>query len=382
MAEQNEHEGEPADYEEKLAEAARMVEDAFQSFTPQPARTASPADNAETVAAGAQQTMPLRPRSRDALVRVAPHIFRIDLPVPELVSVSNSYVVLGGKRNLIIDAGCNLPEVEEAFDMALSRLDVAWKSVDVFLTHSHFDHCAGLTRIARQGMLVYSGLEDYADRMTPIMGRREFQEAAERVCRAHGVPYDYDPAYFAPMRDTGTDDIRVTTVEDGDTITVGDFRFRCIAARGHDFAQICLYEPTARILVAGDQLLGDLYPPVILESEEDELAQFLESLDRLRDLPVDLVLTGHGSEFSDLPARVDAIKAHYERQLDNVRAVLAEGLIDPGEIAYATTHLPRRKPWEQRSIFGMHTLIGQTMTYLRHLLETGEYTHPELIFHK
>lgn len=338
--------------------------------------------HASQAAAGTAPTVPLRPATRPLVERVAPHIFRIDLPVPEALEPTNSYLVRGGKHNLLIDAGLNLPQTEEAFDEALSRLDVPWKTVDVFLTHSDYDHCAGLTRIARQGMIVYSGMEDYDDRAVPVLAGEAFAEAAERVSAAHGVPYTFDRDYWAPMRDRGEDGIRVSTVEDGDTIKVGDYRFTCIATPGHDPFCICLYEPDAQILVAGDVLLRDSYSSVLLSSDTDELGQYLANLDRIRDLPCKLVLTGHGAEFGDLAARVDATKAHYARQLDNVRAVLARGITDPAEVAYATTTFPRRMPWEERQTFQRNALIGQTMSCLRYLAERGEYDRPDLIVHK
>lgn len=327
--------------------------------------------------------MPLRPRTREPLVRVAPRIFRIDLPVPELTAISNSYLVLGDSRSLLIDCGCNLPEVEEALDLALSRLNVPWKSVDVFLTHSDYDHCAGLTRIGRQSMIVYAGLEDYADRHRPVMACGEaLADCARRVSERHGDVFPFDLEFYAPLRDAGTDEIRVNTLHDGDELAVGTFRFKVIATPGHDAAHLCLYEPNAHLLFSGDHLIADIYPPVFLSDDDDDLAQYLESLAKVRDLDADLVLSGHNEPFTDLSGRVDAIRTHYERQLDQVRGILATGLTDPGEIAYASCCLPRRTPWEERSVFAKICLIGQTMTYLRHLVETGEYTHPELIIHR
>lgn len=394
--------GAAPDYAAKLTEAAEHMEHLMremQQKAPQAGEAAASeaevsatireapatAHNAATVAAGAanKATMPVRSGTRDALVRVAPHIFRLDLPVPELLPTTNSYLVLGGKHSLIIDTGCNLTQTEDAFEEALSRLNVSWNTVDVFLTHSDFDHCAGLTKIARQGMIVYAGMDDYRERTTPIMASGAFAEIARQVCERHNVPYTFDREYLAPMADRGTDDIRVSEVEEGDTLKVGDFRFQCIATPGHNPHHICLYEPNARILVAGDHLLGSQYPSLSLtDVNVDEYAEYLDSLDKVRDLPCDLVLCGHGEEFTDLPGRVDAIKAHFARQLDYARQAIADGITDPGEIAYATTHLPRRTPWEERSVFQFNALVGQTMVLLRHLVETGEYPHPELLVHR
>lgn len=372
------------DYAAKLAVAAQAMERMMGGSAGTRANAVPrPSDNAATVAADTgASTIPIRHGSRELLERVAPHIFRIDLPVPEALDVTNSYVVLGGKHNLIIDAGCNLPQTEDAFDEALSRLDASWKSVDVFLTHSDYDHCAGLTRIGRQGMIVYSAMEDYAERAVPALSCEAFVKAAQRIGEAHGAPCSFDRDYWAPVHDRGTDDIRVSTLEDGDTLKAGDYRFECIAAPGHDKYCMCLYEPTAKILVAGDVLLANSYPGIMLSSDEDELSQYFASLKRIRNLPCNLVLCGHGPEFTDLASRVDETIAHHERQLDNIRGILAQGTSDPLEIAYATTQLPRRRDWEDRSMLGKAILVGQTMTYLRHLMERGEYDHPELIVHK
>lgn len=375
--------GSEADYAARLVVAAQAMERMMGAAADGAGATPRPSDNAATVAAGAQEsTVPICHGTRDLLERVAPHIFRIDLPVPEELDVTNSYLVLGGKHNLIIDAGCNLPQTEDAFEEALSRLDVPWKTTDVFLTHSDYDHCAGLTRIGRQGMIVYSGMEDYADRAKPALSCKPYTEAVERIGAEHGAPCNLDSDYWAPMRDRGTDDIRVSTLEDGDTLKVGDYRFECIATPGHDPYCICLYEPTAKILVAGDVLLGNVYPAITLTADEDAMGQYFASLRRIRDLPCDLVLCGHGPEFTDLAGRVDKTLAHHERQLDNIRDILARGIVDPLEIAYASTQLPRRRNWEDRNMLGRVTLVGQTMAYLRHLLELGEYDHPELIVPK
>ena len=319
---------------------------------------------------------------RDPLVKVAPHIFRIDLPVTEVLPTTNSYIVIGPERSLLIDTGLNIPESKDALDLALSKLNVPWNKVDVFLTHSDLDHAAGLTQIARQTMRVYSGMTDFRQRSTPIMCGEPFFELVERICRDHGTPFEFDRDWWAPMRDRGTDDILVTTLREGDALDVGDYHFEVTATPGHEPSHLCLFDRESGVFVAGDHVMGDSYPSIILSSDTDELGLYLQSLDKIRDVPARIVLTGHGEEFTDLASRVDAIKAHYERQLDNIRAILDTGLTDPAEIAYATTCRPRRKPWGERPLFGQVALVGATMTYLKHLVAIGEYPDQYEIRHK
>ncbi|MDO4400868.1 MAG: MBL fold metallo-hydrolase [Coriobacteriia bacterium] len=326
--------------------------------------------------------IPIVSGRRDPLVKVAPHIFRIDLPVTEVLPTTNSYIVIGPERSLLIDTGLNIPESKDALDLALSKLNVPWSKVDVFLTHSDLDHAAGLTQIARQTMRVYSGMTDFRQRSTPIMCGEPFFELVERICRDHGTPFEFDRDWWAPMRDRGTDDILVTTLREDDMLDVGDYHFEVTATPGHEPSHLCLFDRESGVFVAGDHVMGDSYPSIILSSDTDELGLYLESLDKIRDVPARIVLTGHGEEFTDLAGRVDAIKAHYDRQLDNIRAILDTGLTDPAEIAYATTCRPRRKPWGERPLFGQVALVGATMTYLKHLVATGEYPDQYEIRHK
>lgn len=319
---------------------------------------------------------------REPLVKVAPHIFRIDLPVTEVLPTTNSYLVIGPERSLLIDAGLNIPESKDALDLALSKLNVAWRDVDVFLTHGDLDHAAGLTQIARQGMRVFTGMTDFRHRSIPIMCGEPFFATVERICREHGTPYEFDRDWWAPMRDRGTDDIAVSTLREGDVLEVGDYRFQVIETPGHEPHHLCLYDPESRVFVAGDHVLGDSYPSVVLSSDSDELGQYLASLDKIRDYDCSIVLTGHGEEFAGLAERVDQIKAHYERQLNNMREILDTGVTDPAEIVYASTCRPRRKPWGERPLFGQVALVGATMTYLRHLVGTGEYPDQYPIVHK
>ena len=327
-------------------------------------------------------TIPLKQGTRPPLEKVAPHIFRIDLPSTQVLPTINSYLVVGRDRSLLIDAGLNLPETKETLDLALSKLNVPWAKVDVFLTHADLDHAAGLTQIARQTMRVYSGMTDFRQRSTPIMCGEPFVEVVERICREHGTPFEFDREWWAPMRDRGTDDIAVTNLREGDVLEVGDYRFQVIATPGHEPSHLCLFDSASGVFVAGDHVMGEAYPSVILSSDTDELGLYLQSLRKVRDYPATVVLTGHGAEFANLAERVDQIEAHYARQLDNMREILDTGVTDTAEIVYATTCRPRRKPWAERPLFGQMALVGATMTYLKHLVAAGEYPDRYDIVHK
>lgn len=110
--------------------------------------------------------------SRSRIEELSRNLYRIDLPMPEAIGPTNSYLfkadgIADSGRSLIVDAGCDEPETREAFDFALRELGISWGSVDVFITHFHWDHCAGLSQIWRPGMTVYGGIDDYIERGSP-----------------------------------------------------------------------------------------------------------------------------------------------------------------------------------------------------------------------
>ena len=70
------------------------------------------------------------------------YTFKITLPENPLRSL-NCYVILGekGGRNLIIDTGFRRPECQRALEKGMEELDIDPAVTDVFITHSHSDHC-------------------------------------------------------------------------------------------------------------------------------------------------------------------------------------------------------------------------------------------------
>ena len=71
------------------------------------------------------------------------------------------------------------------------------------------------------------------------------------------------------------------------------------------------------MLLVGDQVLPTITPHISGLIAGDPLLQYLESLDRLADLPhVSTVLPAHGQPFEDLPGRAEEIKHHHDERLD------------------------------------------------------------------
>lgn len=320
--------------------------------------------------------MPIVFSKRPRLEEIARNLYRIDMPMPEVIGPTNSYLfkadgVSDFGRSLIIDAGCDEPETKRAYDEALHELGISWDSVDIFITHFHWDHCAGLSQIWRPGMNVYGGIESYTQRGVPVMAAKEIGEIERATSAHHGLRDVYDEAYWEPMTRSGSLEIPITKLREGEVLIVGGYELEVLETPGHDLHHLCLFDHRSGVFVGGDQLLFTGYPPVMVESCVDQLSMLLAQVERIGELPISLVLTGHGKEGCNIEDRCRKIIDHYQRQSRSFFDLCAAGERDLGELSYLSTQGERRTPWDERTIFGRRSLITQSMAFAAYFVQTG-----------
>ena len=104
--------------------------------------------------------------------------------------------------------------------------------------------------------------------------------------------------------------------------------FAAIATPGHSADHVCLL--MGRICFTGDTVLGA--GSVFVGSDGGSMAAYLESLERLRGLDLEVICPGHGPFVWDPRARVEEYLAHRLDRERRVLEALADGLRDRDEI--------------------------------------------------
>jgi glyoxylase-like metal-dependent hydrolase (beta-lactamase superfamily II) len=99
-------------------------------------------------------------------------------------------------------------------------------------------------------------------------------------------------------------------------------------------------------------------------------SDYLSSLIKVRDLPVDLILPGHETSFRNLPDRVAQLFKHHEARLEEVRASLREGKNTVLEVAGAI-HWDSR-PWPLMDFWTKRMAATETYAHLVYLRNKGE----------
>jgi glyoxylase-like metal-dependent hydrolase (beta-lactamase superfamily II) len=155
---------------------------------------------------------------------------------------------------------------------------------------------------------------------------------------------------------------------EGDRLSIGGRHWRVILGYGHAPEHASLYCEETKTLISGDMLLPKISTNVSVWSIEphgNPLKQFLESIQRYRELPADvLVLPSHGLPFRGAHARVAELEAHHVARLAELEAACAAGPRSGAEVLEVL--FPRKLDVHQ-----MFFAMGETLAHLHYLHEAG-----------
>lgn len=303
---------------------------------------------------------------------IYPNIYRIEIPLPgNPLKAINVYLVRGEMRNLIVDTGFNIPEGRALLLEALKELQMDIQHTDLLITHLHSDHCGLAAALAAEGMRVYAGVVDGAliNEMTTEEYWTRFIELNTLMgMDADNISFSDHPGYkYCPKVP-----VAFIPLKDGDTVDLGGFRFTVLDIPGHTPGHIGLYEPDKHLLFCGDHVLDKISPNIAFWGfERDILAVYLESLDRVRALPVTLCFPAHRNLLTDPQRRIDELKQHHAHRLAEVLAIIAESPRTVRETASRMHWDLRAAGWEQFPANQKWFAAGEALSHLEHLFATG-----------
>jgi len=303
---------------------------------------------------------------------IFPDLYRIEVPLPgNPLKVLNSYVVKSKDRNLVIDTGMNREECLRAMQYGLDKLRIDLTETDFFITHLHADHSGLVARLASGTSVIYGGHPDALF----LMGDFRWEDAVEfaRKCgfSESEVRQALEMHPGKMFSHQGNIDIKV--LEDGETLSVGKYRFFCVKTPGHTEGHLCLYEPDKKFFIAGDHILGKITPNISLwiDDQENLLEQYLNSLDKVIDFDIDLVLPGHRGLVTDCRKRIDELKVHHQKRNEEILKILQRGGQNAYQIASRMRWDLSYASWEQFPIPQKWFATGEVNAHLKYLETAG-----------
>jgi glyoxylase-like metal-dependent hydrolase (beta-lactamase superfamily II) len=126
----------------------------------------------------------------------------------------------------------------------------------------------------------------------------------------------------APVRSAGSGFLRGLSGEliDGEVINAAGLKITVMSTPGHTADSLSFVLDDA--VLTADTVLGR--GTTVIDKEDGSLADYLESLRRLRGLGRRTVLPGHGPDLADLEAAAEGYLMHRQQRLEQVRSALGD----------------------------------------------------------
>ena len=302
---------------------------------------------------------------------VWPNIFRTEIPLPaNPLKAINSYIVRGGNRFLIIDTGMNRPECLEAMQSSLKKLGVDLRQTDFFITHVHADHFGLVSELVTNSSKIYFNHPD-----AEIIKDPNHWEKLAVSAALNGFPItDLQAAIkkHPGHKYHARGPLDLCLLKEGDVVSIGDYAFRCVETPGHTKGHMCLYDPSSKIFFSGDHILGDITPKIALWSDNyDPLQQYLESLDKINEYDIDLVLPGHRNLLHHHRQRIAELKKHHEVRAKEALSILEKGKQSAYQVASQMTWDIHCDTWEDFPLPQKWFAAAETLAHLQYLQGQG-----------
>ncbi len=303
--------------------------------------------------------------------KIFENLYKIEIPLPRNpLKAINSYVIKASERNLIIDTGMNREECMNAMQAGLRELGVDLRKTDFFITHLHADHLGLVSNLAKNTSKIFFNQPD-ADRiggglrwddMINFANNNGFPEDELRAALHNHPGYKY----------SSQGHLTFNILKENNTISIGDYLFKCLETPGHTRGHMCLYEPGKKILVSGDHILNDITPNIQLWSDkENPLEDYLASLDKVNELDIELVLPGHRVIFRNCKKRIQELKKHHQTRADEVFSILKNGSKNAYQVASQMSWDINYDSWDLFPVSQKWFATGEAIAHLKYLEEKG-----------
>lgn len=304
------------------------------------------------------------------------NLYRIEIPLPQNpLKALNSYFIRGSNRNLLIDTGFNREECRIAMDRAIQELDIVLEETDILVTHVHADHSGLVGYLARPESRVYTG--EYTNKsLTQANNISNYYADFIKQSGLTEMGLTQDLSFHPGYRYRSAPVSHAIVVQEGTMIQVGDFTLQCLMTTGHAPDHICLYDQKHKILFSGDHILGGITPNnTVWDSpwniEIDYLDEYFKSLEKIRDLDIELTLPGHRRILTDCQGRIEELKQHHNNRLNNVLDILGNQSMTGAQVASKMKWDLNIKSWEEYPPAQKLFASGEALSHLTHLVFKG-----------
>lgn len=307
----------------------------------------------------------------EALKELADGVWSIALELPDPYNpYSFCYVIQGDDELLLIDPGLDTEAnwrtlVDSLGWLGLSVDQVGW----VFSTHLHDDHRGMAHRMHEVSGAAVMGLGREIDALQSL-AQAGWQHTP---MDDWGIPEDDRQeidrvlSFRPPLRPWPVD----LRLNDGDRLPLAGRDLHAAWTPGHTPGHACVVDRSDRLLFTGDHVLPVIFPGLGLGGETDTspIADYLTSLERVREFDGFSIAPGHEHHFTELAPRLDQLGKHHLRRARETSEVLRE---HPTATVYeVASQLSWTAGWENLRGFNLFSALNQARLHREFVLSGG-----------
>lgn len=273
-------------------------------------------------------------------------IHRLRIPTPFAVGRVNCYL-LEDEPLTLVDTG---PNSGKALDELQGQLGARGYSIDdlelVILTHQHIDHLGLVEIIVEHSGAEIAALGLAAERLANFADDAEEEDrfAVELMLRS-GIPQEVAFALQSvsrSFRGWGARAEVTRRLADGEDLALRDRTLQVLHRPGHSPSDTIFWDERRRILIAADHLIAHISSNPLITRPLDgsshrtqALVAYIESMRKTREMPAEIVLSGHGEPIVDHISLIDERLTKHERRKEKIYGLIAERPRTGYEIAQA-----------------------------------------------
>ncbi|WP_251033627.1 MBL fold metallo-hydrolase [Bacillus sp. ISL-75] len=249
--------------------------------------------------------------------------YRIGIPIPFPMKYVYCYLFKQDSHYVLIDVGYNNKRGKAAWEEVFRELSIQPKEIKtIYLTHFHPDH-AGLAGWMQQltGAQVYMHEID-AQMMKHVWGDDSTQARnIKEMVLEHGTPLVLADEIERQM-DLMIDHLRplppISSI--AKQVEFAGKQWQVIHTPGHSTGHICFFQEEEKVLISGDHILDKITPNISVwpGASQVPLHDYLNSLQKVKDLQVKKAFTAHGTPVDNVNNRIDQLLVHHEERLSEM----------------------------------------------------------------
>ncbi len=299
----------------------------------------------------------------------------IPVPTPFAVGRINCYLLEGDPLTLV-DAGPRSGRSLEVLEAGIREAGYEPEDLELIaVTHQHIDHIGQIAEMADRSGAEVAALDQVVDRLAAFaVGSEEEDSMAVELMVRHGVPSEVAEKLkevTESFRDWGAPVTVTRPVAADGHVAMGSREYQVLHRPGHSPSDTLFWDEERGLAIAGDHLLSHISSNPLISKPLDgsgertrALIDYEASLRLTREMPISLMLSGHGSPITDHAGLIDKRLVSQERRTAKILGLLADGGRSAHSIAESI--------WGNIALTQAYLTLSEVIGHLDILVERGQ----------